>query len=307
MRRLLVILTLLALLSTSGAAVVAQEEPAASGAFEPAGALAEARELHATTLLPDGAANTDPNPAVAAAGSELAFPTPEDAVRECLAGVADADVHRILAATAMDEMSEGGRFDLVVERLNSYSPHIGLAPAEYPFFVDITRAKQVSNILSQVQMLAYSLLSDDPIEDSIGGDEMEPSPRAWAQGFIEDVDPDRLADLTIEQIMPADADREDSDAYRRITARQTASVGADEQTERLAIPSLSKASCTSLDLRYSDTATAGRSSAKTHSSEGPSSPGSRWRTPSRTRRVAIDGGATLGCGVQPCPHQNRHD
>jgi hypothetical protein len=54
MRRLSVVLMVLALSAGPGATLAAEEQPPSTDSFSPAGSLAEAREGHSATLLPDG-------------------------------------------------------------------------------------------------------------------------------------------------------------------------------------------------------------------------------------------------------------
>jgi hypothetical protein len=48
-------------------------------------------------------------------------------VREYIAGLADANLSRIVDAVAIDEIAEGVRFDLQVERLKAFLPSEGMA------------------------------------------------------------------------------------------------------------------------------------------------------------------------------------
>ena len=110
--------------------------------------------------------------------------TPDEAVREYLAGVAAADAERILDASAIDEMAEGYRIAESVDRLQAFMPHLMLAPAEYPFYVEANRAQRADEIMSQVLMLAYGLLSGETID----GSPIVPVDRAWAEDFVARVD-----------------------------------------------------------------------------------------------------------------------
>lgn len=182
------------------------------------------------------AAEPDTDLPIAAASPSLTLPTPEDAVQEYLAGLADANVERILGATAVDEVSAGLRFDLFTERIGAFAPNAGYAPSEYPFFAEMTRASQASQILSQVRMLAYSLLSETPIGPQlIPGNDLDPDPLRWAQEFVRQVDPSRLAGITLVDIIQPDPERAETELVRSLYAKQATPLGADEATERLAI------------------------------------------------------------------------
>jgi hypothetical protein len=160
----------------------------------------------------------------------LTLASPEDAVGEYLAGVAGADVERILGATAIDEVSEGYRFDESVDRFQAFMPVTMLAPA-VPFYVDINRARQTDQVLRQVLMLAYGLLSGEEID----GSPIVPVDKAWAQDFAERVDPARLAGIKVLDVRFPDPTYQDDERYQEVVAAQAATYGADELTERLAL------------------------------------------------------------------------
>jgi hypothetical protein len=189
----------------------------------------------ASPVAADRAAETTDRHAMPVAAADqpeiMAFPTPEDAIREYLAGVADADVDRILRATAVDEASEGFRLDLLTDRLRSFIPFTTMAPAEYPFFADVNRASQSARVLGQVRNLAYGLLSDVEID----GAPVLDVDKAWAESFVGQVDPSRLSSLAIAEIRFSDAEFEDDTRYLASATTQASIYGADEQTERLVL------------------------------------------------------------------------
>ena len=158
------------------------------------------------------------------------FATPEAAIREYLAGVADADVDRILGASAIDEVSTGFDFTAWVDRLQAFVPD-ALGPAEYPFYADINRALLSQRILRKVQMLAFGLLSGETMDGSV----IAPADAAWAETFTGRVDPARLADLGIEDIRFSNARFEHDERHLANMAKLAALYGADELTERLVL------------------------------------------------------------------------
>ncbi len=197
--------------------------------------------LTLSVLLPIGtgsafAAEPQTSEPTAAAVPGPPLSTPEDAIREYLAGIADANVERILGATAVDEVSQGFRFDLMTDRIDAFSPETRYAPSEYPFFADVTRAMQTSQILDQVRMLAYSLLSETPIgSETIRGTALDPDPLRWGREFVRQVDPSRLAGITLGDIVQPDPEHAESELTRSLYATMAATLGADDVTERLAI------------------------------------------------------------------------
>ena len=172
-------------------------------------------------------------PASVAAADEqgaLGYSTPEEAVRAYLAAFALADAEAILDTVAIDEVAERSRFDLLVEQVGAFSPLFQTAPSEYDFYVEMNRAAHTDEVLRQARNLAYSLLTDVDL-DAMTGD----LDRAWAEDFVARVDPSRLDALTIVDVRTPDPERISSTFTQVLLARSAKSVGADEQTERVAL------------------------------------------------------------------------
>ena len=144
---------------------------------------------------------TQASPSAGDQPASTAFLTPEDAVRAYLAGVATASTTSILEASAIAEVAAGYRFDLMAQRLGAFSFPTDLAPAEYPFFADVDQARQTARILGQVQLLAYSLLSGEPIDDK----PVVPVDKAHVEAFERSVDPARLSGLSVMDVRFPDA------------------------------------------------------------------------------------------------------
>ena len=159
------------------------------------------------------------------------FATPEDAVRHYLAGIAAGDAAMILEASAIDGMSTGFRFSDSVDRLQTMLLTSSLAPTEYPLFADMDRAFVSAQILSQARMLVYSLLSTETLD----GSPIAPADKARADAFVAQVDPSRLAGLTLVDSRYPSAKWEHEPRNVENEARQAAIYGADESTERLAL------------------------------------------------------------------------
>jgi len=164
---------------------------------------------------------------ILAAGSA----TPDEAVREYMAAVAAADAGRVLEASAIDEMAEGHRFAESVDRFKAFMPHLMMAPAEYPFYVEVNRAQRADEILRQVLMLDYGLLSGETID----GSPLTPVDGAWAEGFVAQVDPARLAGIEVMDARFPNPDLEVSERYLENAGALAATYSADELTERLVL------------------------------------------------------------------------
>jgi hypothetical protein len=171
------------------------------------------------------------SPLASVQGSAAVFPTPEDAIRQYMTGVAEAEVSTILQTCAIDEMSAGFRFDLMAERLQAFVLQSSVAPAEYPFYADINRTLHSDAVLHQVLMLSYSLLSSEQID----GRTIAPVDKARADTFVTQVDPSRLAGLTVEDIRFPNAKLEHESRYLASAAANASIYGADEQTQRLVL------------------------------------------------------------------------
>jgi hypothetical protein len=177
-----------------------------------------------------GTASASAEPSLSAAEPAPGFATPEDAVGAYMAGVAGADLDTVFGAAAIDEVSEGFRFDLQVDRFNAFVP-FSLAPAEYPFYVDVNRALRAEQVARQVLNLSYSLLSSETIDGTV----IAPVDQAWAEDFTQDVDPSRLATLTVVDIGIANEAAMQGERYQENAELQASSYGAEELTERVAL------------------------------------------------------------------------
>jgi len=159
------------------------------------------------------------------------FTTPEDAIRHYVAGVAAGDVTQILQACAVEEMATNFRFDRYTERLGVLLPTQALAPADHPLYIEMNRAQLTAQHLNRVKILTYSLLAEEPVADAapIRID------AARTTQFLNAVDPQRLATLTVEQIALPNAMVMASELYQENTARAAAVHGADEWSERMTL------------------------------------------------------------------------
>ncbi len=170
------------------------------------------------------------SPAAGAPGTAT-FATPDDAVRRYLEGVAAGDVAMILEASAIDGMSTGFHFSDSVDRLQAMLLTSSLAPTEYPLFAGMDRAFVSAQILSQARILVYSLLSTEILD----GTPIVPADKARADAFVAQVDPSRLAGLTLVDSRYPSAKWEHDPLNVKNEAKQAAIYGADESTERLVL------------------------------------------------------------------------
>jgi hypothetical protein len=102
--------------------------------------------------------------AQATQASDGTFSTPEAAITAFFEGVTQGDFSKILQACAVNEISENFKFDRSIERLKAFVPYQEYAPAQYPLFVELNQAQIESRIASQVKIFAYSLLSSGDVD-----------------------------------------------------------------------------------------------------------------------------------------------
>ena len=156
--------------------------------------------------------------------------TPEAAVQQYMNGVATNDADEILRACGIDLVAKGFQFDLYAERLNAILPGTMLAPSQYPLYATINEYQQSYRIFEQVRNFAYSLLSSEPLDQTI-----TPVTAAQVQQYAKDVDPSRLASLKVASVkFPIASLASDSKTLANFAA-QAKVYGADEMTERLAL------------------------------------------------------------------------
>jgi hypothetical protein len=180
------------------------------------------------------AVSEDDDAAAAAAGQTVApiFQTPDEVIAYYLEGIARNDVSRILQAVAGQELGESFQFDRSVERLGGVMMLMqSMAPTAYPLYSEINQLQLSSQILSQVKLLAYSLLADE----EVNGSSIMDVDAERVNRFIEAVDPAGLAGLDVVTIDLPNAKLMNDERYLKNMALMAAVNGADEATERVAL------------------------------------------------------------------------
>ena len=170
--------------------------------------------------------------AAAPTAEVLTLASPEEAIGLYFDGIVSHNLQMTLQACAIEEMAT--HFDLTqsVDRLGGMmNPALSLAPADYPFYVEINRQKLSSNIANQVNMLALSLLSGE----AVSATPLFDVDANRVDAFVGAVDPARLAAIRVAQIRLPDAEVMQNPAYLESTARSGAVLGADEATERVVL------------------------------------------------------------------------
>ena len=184
----------------------------------------------ATASTPGGAGASTAGGAASAAATSAVRATPEDAVRQYLAGVAANDTNQVFGACAIDEVAAHFQFDVQAERLQAILPSTFLLPSGYQFYAGLNRYGQAYQIFVELRGLSYSLLSTEPVDKII-----TPVTADQAQQLIKDLDPSHLAGLTVASVKFPIA-KFATDAHTLANFAAEAKVyGADELTERLAL------------------------------------------------------------------------
>jgi len=184
----------------------------------------------ATASTPGGAGASTAGGAASAAAASAVRATPEDAVRQYLAGVAANDADQVLGACAIDEVATHFQFEQQAVRLSAIVPTTFLLPTSYKFYADLNRYAQTYQIFAELRGLAYSLLTTKPVDQVI-----TPVTADQAQQLVTDLDPSRLAGLTVVSVkFPVARFATDARTLSNFAA-QAKVYGADEWTERLAL------------------------------------------------------------------------
>ncbi|WP_137150211.1 hypothetical protein [Devosia sp. FKR38] len=183
-----------------------------------------------------------------AAASDLT--TPEAAVAAYLDGVASHDLAAVLAASAVEPMSEQFDFPAYVDRYQALNVAVPV-PATDPMLVAINRANFTAQIVRQVQFLTYGLLSTVDIDQG----RPLPMDAAAASAFAAEIDLSRLEALVVRQIGEVELPADKQPRYRANAAAQAVTYGAYEQVERGAVLDFEGASYLVgfTLLRYGDT------------------------------------------------------
>ncbi|MBN1679777.1 MAG: hypothetical protein JW966_05760, partial [Anaerolineae bacterium] len=162
---------------------------------------------------------------------DVSFKTPEEAITFYMQAVAQGDVPKIMQACAINEMSEKFRFDLYIERLRALHP-TAPAPSDYPFYAEMNKAQLSWQILFQARNLAYGLLLTE--KELVEGYTVLMEPEGATQ-FINEVDPERLAQLQVTKIGVPNPELVSSERNQDNWNRQAQIYGADELTERVVL------------------------------------------------------------------------
>ena len=183
-------------------------------------------------LLAAGLLGIDPIATAQDQTSDVSFKTPEEAITFYIQGVAQGDVPKLMQACAIDEMSERFRFDLYVNRLQALTPQAP-APSDYPFYAEMNKAQFSWQILFQARNLAYGLLTTE--EGVLEGRTVIYKDPEETTRFMNEVDPERLAQLQVTQIGVPYPELASSERNLENWDRQAQIYGADELTEWVAL------------------------------------------------------------------------
>jgi hypothetical protein len=159
------------------------------------------------------------------------YTTPEAAVAAYVGGIAAGDMQAVLAASAIEEAALGFDFTAYVERLQALPLMTSPAPAEYPLYAEMNRVRRQNEVLIAVRNLAYSLLSDEDVEEGLIA---QPGAERTA-AFVKAVDPQRLAGIEVLEIGVPEPDILQGERYQTTAGQFARIYGADDMTERVVL------------------------------------------------------------------------
>jgi hypothetical protein len=153
------------------------------------------------------------------------FATPEAAIRHFAESVAKNDVIATLEAFAINEYAEEYDFTAVAERLSAIDIYQGLAPTEYPMYIELNRLSLLSKYAIHIKLFSYSFFSTESLDNPVVPLRNE-SERIAA--FIASANPEQLGNLTVNRIFRI---RTVSENILEMWQKQAAPMGAEEITE----------------------------------------------------------------------------
>jgi len=160
------------------------------------------------------------------------FKTPEDAITYYFQGVAAGDASKILQACAIDEISTNFKLDVTIARIQAFEPLQMMGPTNYPLYMQANKAQITAQILNQVKMFVYSLLSTEDVSSLLPI--LRPDADRVAK-FIKDVDPARLATIEVKKTGMPNKAVMTTTRYQQNATKQALAYGADELTERVVL------------------------------------------------------------------------
>ena len=155
--------------------------------------------------------------------------TPEEAVTAYIEGVADRDLDAVIAATTADDKSTHFDFVAYVDRIMSLSPWRTPLPTTDPLFVKINKQGFSAQVASQVQILAYGLMTTNDLGKSQKMDAAE------ATALASILRADRLSSLKLVKVAIPRPDLLNKENYQLNAIRMAKVNGADTATERLVL------------------------------------------------------------------------
>ena len=161
----------------------------------------------------------------------VSFDNPEDAIAFYLQAVTQGDTAQIIQVCAIDEMSENFSFDLYIDWIQ-YLTISSPAPSDYPFYAEMNKAQFTWEALRQVQYLAYRLLAT---ENGTTEGLTVPMQMEGATQFLEELNPERLAQLQVIEIGVPYPDMMNTERIQENFGKRAQIYGADELTERVVL------------------------------------------------------------------------
>jgi|GEM_PF-1635513 len=163
------------------------------------------------------------------------FGSPEEVIRNFMAGITSNNVEQVLASCDFVEQGQGFDFTAFALRLRSIVSTSQL-PTDYPLYREFNIAQRKYYLLNQVRWFVLSLLSTE--EQVTRGETLildtnDPQTADRLSQFVAAIDPGNLASVRIERVGTPSASRVPK--YVENAAAAAKIYGADEQVERLVL------------------------------------------------------------------------
>lgn len=180
-----------------------------------------------------------PLPAAAkekSAETEMSFASPEAAIDHIVSALLDADLHAALLAFAIERRASDYSFVKMAVRLNSISLQTVAPPTGFAFYRDVAVAQFTHEAASQLRNLIYSLLAptgtilDRVIALGEGQDMGQ-----FASDLEAALDPARLANLKVLQMVAPVPEMANSEVHRRNILAQLNVTGGEDLQERMVL------------------------------------------------------------------------
>ena len=161
--------------------------------------------------------------------------TPEETVTIFLNALMEQDAETALACCYIQDYYERVSMEKYVEVVGALSEGHAIAPTEYSFYQELVTYEKYAEFSQKIRWLVYSLLipfSSNQICQDYMANGLTVADSAWAEEFIQMVDPDQLKLLSIQSI---DANTPDLQNSEQVKKRYMNIFGVTNSVERTVV------------------------------------------------------------------------